>query len=213
MAGTMSQADLVTDLKGILNDASGKFQGDGVDPDADFKRHLDIAARDMGRVRHRTRIGQLTLVADQPNYPAPADIMMPKSAIWGTAARRGRKPWHSNWPASIPVIRLIDGDSGEEVYLDPAPDAEQIADLGSDFKYYYFAFHSIDAVAANTTVKLVDRDLLLVRATAQAMTELAHHNVSKPVKLGSGGVGSMPKNGTPGALAKDLLDLFERMAA
>ena len=58
-----------------------------------------------------------------------------------------------------------------------------------------------------------DRNLLLIRATAQAMTELSHHNLAKPVVLGSNGVGAMPKNGTPAALADQLLKLFERMAA
>ena len=210
MPGTMSQADLIADLKGILNDAQDKFKADA---DADFIRHLDIAARDMGRVRRRTRIGTLALVADQPNYAAPADILFPKFPIWGLQQRKNRKPWQSNSPGRAPTMQLIDGDSGEEVYLDPAPSAAAITDLGSEFKYYYFAFHGIGSTAEETTVKLVDRDLLLIRATAHAMTELAHHNVTKPVSLGSKSVGSMPKNSTPAALAEKLMDLFERMAA
>lgn len=211
MAGTMSQADLITDLKGILNDSADKFTAAS---DADFIRHLDIAARDMGRVRSRTRVGTLNLVADQQNYAAPTDIRQPKFPIWGSAQSKTRKPWQTNWPGRLPVMRLVDGDSGQEVWLDPAPTAEQIADLGVEYKYYYFAYHHIDATAENTTVQLADRDLLLIRATAQAMQELAHHNIAKPVQLGTrGGIGSMPKNGTPASLAKDLLELFERMAA
>lgn len=210
MPGTMSQPDLIEDLKGILNDSQEKFKAAD---DADFIRHLDVAAHDMGRVRRRTRIGSVTLVADQNNYAAPADILFPKIPIWGVAQRKARKQWHSNWPGVMPVMSLIDGDTSEEIYLEPAPTASQIADLGTDYKFYYFAFHSIGVAAADTTVKLADRDLLLIRATAQALTELAHHNVAKPIKLGSQGIGSMPKNGTPSALAKDMLDLFERMAA
>lgn len=206
----MSQDDLVTDLKQILNDSADKFSANN---DADFKRHLDVAARDIGRVRPRTRIGNVTLIADQPSYPAPSDIKTPKYPIWGKLQQKNRKPWQSNYPCALPTMLLIQTDTGEELYLDPAPSADQIADLGSDYKFYYSAFHRIDAVANNTTVKIVDRDLLLIRATSQAMTELANHNVAKPVRLGSQGIGSMPKNGTPVALAEKLMDLFERMAA
>ncbi|MCW8830667.1 MAG: hypothetical protein OQK32_04000 [Gammaproteobacteria bacterium] len=210
MPGTMSQADLIADLKGILNDAQDKFKAAD---DADFIRHLDVAARDMGRVRRRTRIGTIVLVADQPNYAAPADILFPKYPIWGLQQRNNRKPWQSNYPGRAPTMQLIDGESSEEIYLQPAPSAAAITDLGSEFKYYYFAFHTIGDAAEDTTIKLADRDLLLLRATAQAMTELAHHNVTKPIKMGGQGIGLMPKNGTPSALAKDLMDLFERMAA
>lgn len=209
----MSQADLVTDLKAILNDSKDKFKGISSNIDADFQRQLTIAARDMGRVRPRTRIGNIALVAEQSNYPAPADVLQTKFPLWGTGQRKNRKPWQSNWPGILPVMQMVDGDAGNEIYLSPAPTAKQMTDLGSEYQYYYFATHSIAANAANTTVKPVDRELLLIRATAQAMLELSHHNIAKPVQLGTRGIGSMPKNGTPSALADKLLELFERMAA
>lgn len=208
MPGTMSQADLVADLKSILNDSQDKF----TDPD-DFQRHLDIAARDLARVRSRTLLGELDLVAEQSEYAAPADMLQPKFPLWGTTERRSRQPWESNWPGRLPVLTLAEVDGVLVLYLNPAPSAAQIADLGATYKYWYFAAHSIGALAADTTVRAVDRPLLLIRAAAQSLTELAHHNVAKPVQLGSSGVGSMPKNGTPSALAEGLLKLFERMAS
>lgn len=211
MPGTMSQADLITDLKGILMDAQAKFTGAS---DVDFKRHLDIAALDMGRVRPRTLLGTVTLVADQPNYAAPADLLKPKYALWGKDEKRKRKPWAANYPGRLPDLSLIENASGAlEIWLSPSPTAAQMSDLGSAYKFYYYAGHKVDATAANTTINAGDRHLLLVRATAQAMQELAHNGVTKPVQLGSGGVGSMPKNGTPGALAEKLMELFEALAA
>ena len=141
MPGTMSQGDLVADLKAYLNDAASKFTAAS---DADFIRHLDVAASDMGRVRKRTRIGTLTLVAGQMTYPAPTDIRQPKFPLWGQNELRERKPWLSNWPGKLPRLSLIDGDGGDELALDPAPTAQQISDLGSEYKYYYFADHHVD---------------------------------------------------------------------
>ncbi len=206
----MSQADLVQDLQGILQDAAEKFTAPG---GADFVRHLDLAARDLARFRPRTLLGTVKLVADEPAYNAPADLVRPKVALWGMTERARRRPWQRNFPQRLPTMLAIEGVAGMELHLSPPPTAEQIADLGVDFKFYYFAAHRVDPDPAKTTVHPGDRHLLLVRATAQAMQELAHDGSSKPVKLGSGGVGSMPKNGTPGALAESLMALFEKMAA
>lgn len=210
MAGTMSQADLVADLKAILMDAAGKFTAAS---DADFKRHLDLAALDMGRVRPRTRVGEVTLVADQPNYTAPADLLQPKIPLWGTTEKARRNLWDSNWPGRLPRLTLADNDGTRELWLNPSPSAAQITDLGSAYKFYYFAGHQVGALAADTTVQAGDRHLLLIRAAAAALQELAHNGITKPVQLGNAGVGGMPKNGTPGALADQLLKHWQEMAA
>ena len=208
--GDMTRASLVTDLKAILMDAAGKFTAAA---DADFNRHLDLAALDMARVRPRTRVGSVTLVADQPNYAAPADSHQVKMPLWGLNERRQRKPWERGWPGRLPTLSLLTGDTGTELWLSPSPSAAQISDLGSTYRFYYFATHSIGATAEDTTIAPGDRHLLLIRATAHALQELANNGVTKPVQLGSGGVGSMPKNGTPGALADALLKQFVEMAA
>ena len=206
----MSLPDLVESLRGMLMSAAEKFHSqDG----SDFERHLEIAARDLARVRRRTLTGSLTLVADQANYSAPADILEPKIPLWGTQQRRARKPWNSNWLGRLPTLRLVENAGNQELWLDPAPTAAQIADLGSTYDYFYFANHVLGTDPAQTTVSARDRPLLIIRAAAHSLQELANNNYSKPVTLGDGGVGSMPKNGTAAALSQSLMSLFERMAA
>lgn len=208
--GDMTRDSLVTDLKAILMDAAGKFTAAA---DADFIRHLDMAALDMGRVRPLTRVGSVTLVAGQSDYAAPADLVQVKLPLWGLYERNSRKPWERHWPGPLPKLSVVDDAGTRTLWLSPAPTAAQIADLGATYRFYYFAAHIVAVAAADTTVQPGDRHLLLMRAAAHALQELAHSGVSKPVQLGNAGVGSMPKNGTPGALAEALVDLFERMAA
>ena len=208
--GDMTRDSLVIDLKAILMDAAGKFTAAA---NADFIRHLDLAALDMSRVRPRTLVGSITLIAEQPNYAAPAGLLAVKMPLWGVTERRGRNPWDRNWPGRLPTLTLTENAGARELWLSPAPSAVQITDLGATYRFYYFAAHAIGATADDTTIQPGDRHLLLIRAAAHALQELAHHGVTKPVQLGSAGVGSMPKNGTPGALAESLVDLFERMAA
>ncbi len=209
MAGTMSEADLVADLKAALNDTASVFTAAA---DADFKRHLTHAALDFGRARRRTLVGTLALVADQHNYPAPANILWPKFPIWGVNEKRQAKPWDKNWPGMLPQLQLVDVAGGRELHLDPAPTAAQITAFGAEYRFYYYAGHAIGGAAADTTVQPVDRDLLLLRAAAEAMKELAYRNSKKPVQLRDG-LNSAPKNSTPAALADWLMKEFERRAA
>lgn len=205
----MSKTALIADLKGMLGDAAAKFTAAA---DADFARHLDAAAFDLGRFRPRTLVGSVTLVADQSNYTAPADLVRVKCSLWGLQERLQRRPWDTNWPGRLPALSLAESGGTRQIWLDPAPTTAQINNLGSTYRFYYFAGHAVADQAANTTVRESDRVLLLIRAVVQALQELAHRGVAKPVQLGDG-FGSMPKNGTPGALAEVLLDQFERMAA
>lgn len=204
MAGTLSLADLIADLKAMLMDAASKFTAAN---DADFERHLTIAALDLARKRPRTMLGTVTLQADVTDYAAPADMRMVKNSMWGVTEQRHR--WKSTFPGILPRPSLVGG----MLHLMPAPTAEQIAQLGSSYKFYYFANYVIGSDAANTTINAGDRHLLLIRAAAEAMQELAANNYTKPVQLGSGSSGvSMPKNGTAASLAGQLLQLFEVMS-
>lgn len=202
MAGTMSEADLVTDLKASLQDAASVFT---VAADADFKRHLSLAALDMGRFFPRTLIGSLTLVAEQSAYTAPAAMVAFKLALWGS--KRG-KPWQDSWPGKLPQATL----AAQQLRLDPAPTAAQIAALGSDYQFYYYAAHAIGAAAVDTTVLPGHRGLLLLRAQAEAMQELTIRNLNKPVQLRDGLSGT-PRNSTPAAMFSTLMDMFEQRAA
>lgn len=205
----MSKADLVADLRGMLQGAVSKFQGEANEA---LERLLDFAALDLGRVRTRVRLGSIIVVADQGEYVAPVDFLRPSQLHWGYEKRTGRNPWDANWPKHIPELDSIESDTGNVILMFPAPTAEQVADFGATCNFRYYAGHTIGDTATDTSVKKEDRHLLLIRAAAQALTELAMDGINKPVQLGPG-VGGMPKNGTPGALAEQLLKLFESMAA
>lgn len=205
MAGTMSRADLKADLKLSLQDAAKVFTAAN---DADFDRHLDAAALDMGRIRPRTLLGSLTLLAEQYNYAAPADFLSFKSYLWGIGKPQ---PWEKNYTGRLPDVRSAVNGSTRELHLLPAPTGHQISVLGSAFKYYYYAAHSIGTNAADTTIQAGDRGLLLLRAQAEAMKEMSMRNIGKPVQLRDG-ISQGPRNGTPQHLFEVLMKQFEEAA-
>ena len=204
MAGTMSQGDLVDDLKASLQDAAKVFTAAN---DADIKRHLDVAALEMGRKRPRTLLGTLTLVAEQFNYAAPADFLSYKSDLWGIPASR-IPLWDKSYPGRLPDVQPAMNGAVRELHFSPPPTATQITVLGSAFKFYYFAAHAISATAASTTILPGDRGLLLLRAQAEAMKEMAMRNIGKPVAMRDG-MSSAPRNGTPSFLFEALMTQFE----
>lgn len=194
----MSRADLVADLKASLRDAATTFTAAA---DADFVRHLGKAAADMHRVRPRTLIGEAVLSADLGEYNAPLDIVRFKSAIWGVRGAGSPNPWDKSWPGPLPRCRLIDGDL---LALTPAPTLQQIGLMGSAYRFYYVARDAIGEAAEGTTIAPVDRDLLLLRAQAEAMLELSLRDSVRPVQVG-GGFGQQAKTGTPAALHGQLM--------
>lgn len=204
MQGTMSRADLVADLQASLQDAASLFTAAD---SADYIRHLDMAALDLGRHRHRTLLGTLTVIAEQYQYAAPADLLVPKSAIWGRTHQMRYRPWDRRFPGTLPRIELVETPDGNKLHLIPAPTADQITQLGGQFDFYYFAGHSIADDAAQTTIASYDRGLLILRAQAEAMAELAMRGVGKAIKPMMGGSGT-PRNGTPAALAQQFMDTF-----
>ena len=208
MAGSMSQGDLVADLKASLQDAAEVFTAAN---DADFKRHLSVAAMDLGRFRGRTLLGSLTLVADKYDYPAPANFLRFKSSLWGIS--QAPAPWEKTWPGRLPDVHFMYAANGSgELHFMPPPTAEQISLLKAEYKYYYFAGHVIGEAANNTTVRAVDRGLLILRAQVETLRELAMRNIKKPVALRDG-ISNAPRNGTPTALYETFLKEFERAAA
>lgn len=202
MPGTMSRADLRADLLASLQDAKAPF----TDPVAQ-DRLLNAAALDLGRVRPRVLRGQVVLAAFEWLYQAPVDMTGFKLATWGQG-HGGLQPWEKGWPGQLPVARF---DAGM-LMLSPPPTPGQIALLGADYEFLYYARHLIEDDAATTTIKPEDRGLLLLRAQAEACRELALRGVTKPVSLGPSGVGSVASasNGTPAALHQAFMAEFER---
>jgi hypothetical protein len=205
----MSEADLADDLKASIQDAAKVFTAAG---DADFKRHLATAALDFGRKRRRTLVGSITLVGDEAEYPAPADFLAFKSHLWGITPIARAKPWDKTWPGRLPDVRYVEKSDGtKKLALEPPPITSQISALGSEFRFYYYAAHSVNATAASTTILPGDRGLLLLRAQAEAMKEMAMRNLMKPVMVREG-MSSSPKNGTPSYLYEKFMTEFAEAA-
>lgn len=206
MPGTMSEVDLVADLKESLHDTADVF--DSTD-EAAFKRFLRQSLPDMLFKRPVTRLGQVNLVADQASYSLAAytDFGIFKTHDWNTG-RCSPKPWEPGYPGAVPRVSAQRDLDARHLVFSPAPTATQISAWGSTFKFWYLALHSIDADAANTTVAPSDRGLLLLRAQVEAMRELALHQANKPVSMRDGLSGT-PRNSTPAALHRELLNLFE----
>jgi hypothetical protein len=203
----MIEGDLVADLCSSLNAAASVFTVNG---DGDFKRHLATAALAFCRLRPRTLVASLTLVADQPEYEVPADFVTFKSSLWGIAPLPRSQPWEKSWPGRMPSVRYVETSGGVKMlYLDPAPSALQISALGAEYRFYFYAAHTIDAAdAGKTTILPAERGLLLLRAQAEAMRELAMRNITKPVQMRDG-VSSVTRNGTPAYLYEALIKEFE----
>ncbi len=203
MAGTMTQADLVTDLKAMLMDAASRFTDPG-----DFQRHLETAARDLARVQPLIKRATVTLEADKADYTAPADMVRVHAPLWGKAEMISKRPWDTDWPGPLPRLTL----ENATLYLTPAPTAAQITNLGDSYGFRYVAAWAIGVTAQDTNIPDYLRDLLLIRAAAAALQDLCNRNVTKPVRLGECG-GQPAANGTPAVLADTLMKRFERMAA
>lgn len=211
MPELMSQAQLVADHKASLNDAASVFVALG---DGDFQRHLATAALALGEKRARTLVGSIALVADQADYAAPALFLAFKSHLWGIQPVRNPQPWEKGHVCRLPDVRTVETDDDpvtRKLYLDPAPTAADICALGSTFKFYYRAGHSIDADAKKTTVQPADRGLLLLRAQVEALKEMALRNVMKPVMVREG-LSSQPRNGTATFLWQELLKEYREAA-
>ena len=208
MAGTLSQADLVADLKASLNDAADVFVSAA---DADFKRHLEVAVLAMGAKRPRKLVGSLTVIADTSEYAAPADFECFGSLLWGIVPKPRGQPWERAWPGRLPQVEYVENPAGTfKLSLQPAPSAHQINALGADFRYYYHARHTVHATnGALTSIAPADRGLLILRAQAEAMRELAMRNSKKPAQLRDGYSGA-PRNATPGYLYEQLMDEFAK---
>lgn len=201
---------LIAQHKASLLDAAAQFiEAD----DAAFKRHLAIAAREIAvRKRPRTLAGTLALVADQPMYDAPADLLDVKVADWGLERRA--TPW--NYPRGpLPVLGLWQPDPAQppKLRLAPSPSAAQIAAYGAAMPYYYLAAHALPE-AGDTSITDRELNVLLLRAKVEAMRELSIRASMKPTTLRMGqGMGDavMSKNMTPPALYEQFLREYEAM--
>jgi hypothetical protein len=205
MAGTMALVDLVEDFKSSLHDSASVFTAD---EDADLIRLLTLALVDMAWKRPVTRLAQVTLTAGECRYLLATypDLSSYKTHLWDKTGFYPQ-PWEPGYPGAVPRVSLQRDGAAAYLVFDPAPSAAHLAVRGNVFKFWYFAKHVLGVDAADTTVAAQDRGLLLLRAQAEAMLELAMRNMAKPVQLRDGLSGT-PRNSTPRAMYEALLAQF-----
>jgi hypothetical protein len=207
MAGTMSSADLVADLKASLHDAANVFTAAA---DADFVRLLNLAAAALGFKRPRRLQGSITLVDGTPDYAAPAGMLYLIADQWATPSLVP-PPWEPTYPGALPRVSLIEQAGAQTLLFSPPPNALHIAALGATYKFIYRAAHSINAVAASTTIQPDDRGLLLLRGQVEALREISIRNSAKPVSMRDG-LSGQARNGTPSYLYETMLREYEEAA-
>lgn len=202
---SMLLASLVADLKASLGEAAAQFRAAA---DGDFARLLGVALLDMQAKRPITKPGDVGLFALQARYAlALDDFAALKTHLWADPARTP-KPWEPLFPGAVPRV-AAQWDGGHWwLEFSPAPSVRQIAVWGSEFRFWYFASHVLSDTPDATTVNASDRGLLLLRAQAEAMRELAMRNVAKTQQMRDGYSGT-PRNGSPAALFETLLAEFK----
>lgn len=197
---------LVEDLKSSLGSTvAGKFTGPG---EADLKRLLGAALADMEWKRPITQLGTVQLHALQTRYAVPAtDFAALKTHLWASPARTPM-PWNDGYPGAAPRVSAQWNGAAWWLEFSPAPTPRQIAVWGAEFQFWYFARHVLSDEPGQTTVAEADRGLLILRAQAEAMRELAMRNVATTTQMRDGYTGT-PRNGTPAALFQVLLEEFK----
>lgn len=195
----MLLTDLVNQLQTVLMDAGEKFEGrlEGI---------IETALRDFSRRKPLTLQGEITLQADVDCYPAPAGLIDVKVHQWGRAQRR-LPFWDPSYPRNLPRVYVRE-DAPGMLQLSFPPSADQIARLGARFPFTYNADRTIQD--GNVPVLGRDVDILLIRAQAEVMRQLANQNIGRPIATRDV-VGSQPRNGTPAALCELYLSQFKEM--
>lgn len=196
----MKMSDLVASLSLALKDTKELFEGQ-------LEDIIGIALRDFSRYSPLTLTGSIDLVADVDVYEAPDNLIDVKVHSWGRAQRR-LPFWDPQHPRTLPRLSAFDAGDAMQLRLSSPPSAGMIGQLGAKMPYFYYAEREIDG--DQVPVRGRDADILLVRAQAEVMRQLANHHVNRPVATRDV-VGSQPRNGTPAALCELYLRHFQEM--
>ena len=172
---------------------------------------LSVAAVELARVKRFTLCGHVMLQSGIAVYNAPADMIDFKVHIWGRYQRQMYNLWDPRYPRTLPTVTITQG-TPKQIHLSFPPDGHLISLLGSQFSFYYYASHTLSDEPGETTVPIFERDLLLLRAQAEAMKILSIRYADKTVSS-KHVISGAAKIGTPAALYKTFLCEFERRAA
>jgi hypothetical protein len=149
--------------------------------DADFVRHLDLGAKQFTKKRQILKRASITLIANQAIYAAPVDMDVFSRHEWGAGALTQFSPWDPAWPGPFPEVQIqVNADAEMELVFSPPPTELQLALLGSEFFFWYYA------KITTLSVRSQDEPLLLLAALIEAVRELSTRNVVSPIQLHKG---------------------------
>ena len=205
----MKLSELTTALTEILRDSADILTNK-------FTEIFNTALADYQRYKPRRNVGVIDLIAGQSVYDAPADLIGFISHDWGAAHRARTDPWNQSEVVPIPDISVVDSVSGLTPYsllLGTAPTSKGIAICGTEMQIIYQKAHVISndepGTAGATSVPAKDRDLLLLRAAAEAMLHLSTHRSAR-ISTKDPLNGMVNRSSTPAALRQQMMDEFKR---
>ncbi len=201
----------ITELKDSLKDVASVFVKDNSD---DYDSVIAGALPDFSRYRLYRVQDSVTIEAGKADYIAPQSFMHMIHVVYGMNEISTRKPWEQNYPKIIPEVKELHDPTNNQIILllTPTPDAHLINCCGTDFTFMCSKLHVLSDTANNTTIRAEDKGLFLLRCQAEVMKTVAMRNSHKPVSIRDG-ISGTPRNSTPNALYKDLMNEFYRQTA
>lgn len=194
-----ARAGFIARLKGSLLDSVRAFA------DADLERHAETALAALSQIKPKRCVIAVNLVAGRSLYPCPANLRGIHACYWGRGHKAAVQPWADNYAGKLPEWSLTYNEAGVRfLRASPAPTFSQINELGSYAELEYQADWQWGDTAGM-------ENLLMLRAQAEAMRELAAKNATTAYNIREG-ISATPKNGTPAYLYEQLLQEFERLA-
>lgn len=171
--------------------------------DADFARHLQLAARRLDARWPRVQPATLTVTAAVNEYPAPAGCQTVLSHSWGRGHRP--TPWDETAPGPPPLLSLLYNAGGRVLWLEPAPTWTQIVVWGAEFPYRYQVAHGI--TETEVTVDEDRRADVLLAALIEALRDLSAETALVQLQKGLAG---LPNAGSPAYLYAAALQEWDR---
>lgn len=202
MTDALTLSALAESLTTTLGDARNRH----ADADAPT-RHIRVAVADLHRVRPHMCAQLVTLSAGQERYLLNDNAVAFHSASW-VARWLGIAPW-DRAGVVMPSAVIRHSEHSRALELLPAPTSPFLAMVGRLHTLHYYAQHTVGEQPEQTSVAREDRALVILRAQAEAMKEIALANSGKPGTF-KGGDASMPRNSTPAAVYRELMAEFER---
>ena len=177
--------------------------------ESDLIRHVDIALKALSEVRPLHKITLIELFAGRSMYGCPEDLIKIYKCQYGVNLKNSQKPWDDSYVGSLPRWHIFNNKDQRILYADPAPNALQIAMIGAHCELIYCAAHVLTESTCSLSTDEVG--LLILRAQAEAMREIAIKNTTQAYQLREG-ISSTPQNGTPAYLYKTLMQEFNARA-